>query len=634
MVHGFESFLSMGQWPRVIHLSLSRNAPSWSTLLVIGLLALASPGEAAPTSTQTPPASGSPAADKTSDDKPPEPNLDSRLYDPNGQLSSPEIDDLGDPRGTLMNLLSAARAGDYSQAAKSLQLPEGMSEFEAEQIAGKLNYVLRQRLQLQEDVLPDDGDGLREEEREQGRSPRESILLTEFEVEGKEVPVRLVRTVTDEKVRWLFDAETVASADLIYEHTGMVKIASVLPLYRIQHEVLGSDWFRLAVALLGVVLSAILAFIVRFAVFRLARRFLPRDVVSDWLPYLQRYLGFGFLSLVFFVLLGSPLSRSLVVLPVLGPELYDSLVFVGVVGSLTWLLINVVRMFFSTYGQSKLRRLEENSVFLARTYNTKMTVLSRALIGLIFFVGAIVAFSTFDWFASLGLSLLASVGLITLLVGIGAQRSIASLFAGLQVALTQPMRIGDLVIVKGEWGYIENITYTYAVIRIWDQRRLTVPSTMLIDEPIYNYSYASEDGDINVYGEVYLYLDHTVPIDAIREKLAELVKDDENHDGAVASILVTDCHDWTVEVRALVSAHDGVAAWYLRCKVREGLIRFLQDFDDGRYLPRSRVVLAREPVDDRSSGESSGGDGDAVPQRSQEEHQGVGERPADLGEQS
>lgn len=630
MVHGFKSSLSLRRWPWFAHSPVWLYLWFWRVLAIAGLLILAAPLGAAPTGALTP-GDGSSAAEKTSDDKPPEPSLDARLYEPDGELRSPAIGDLGTPRGVLMNLTTAAGNGDFSQAAKSLQLPDGMTEAQAEDVAGKLTYVLRQRLQLQEGVLPSDGDGLREEEREQGRSPRESILLTEFEVAGEQVPVRLVRTVSGEDVRWWFDAETVAATNMLYENTGIGKIVSALPFYRIKYEVLRSDTFRLGVALFGVTLSVVLAFFIRWAGFRLLRRFLPGDVVGDWVPYLKRYVGFGFLLLVFFLLLGS-VSRPLVVLPAFGHELYDSLVFVGVIASLTWLLINVVRMYFSTYGRRKLRRLEESSIFQARTYNTKMTVLSRSLIGVIFFVGVIVGLSTFDWFAALGLSLLASAGLISLLIGIGAQRSIASLFAGLQVALTQPMRIGDLVIFKGEWGYIENITYTYAVIRIWDLRRLTVPSTMLIDEPIYNYSYASEDGDLNVYGEVFLYLDYTVPIDPIREKLAELVKDDVNHDGAVASVLVTDCRDWTVEVRALVSANDGVAAWYLRCKVREGLIRFLQDLDGGRYLPRSRVVLEREPGDGQSGGESAGENGEATLQRSQEERHGVGARPDDIDE--
>ncbi|MFW6379664.1 MAG: mechanosensitive ion channel family protein [Guyparkeria sp.] len=597
---------------------------------MIGLLVLASPLGAATTGALAPGADSS-SAEATNEDETPEPNLDSRLYESDGGLRSSAIGDLGSPRGTLMNLVAAAGSADYRQAARSLQAPDDMTQAEKEDAAGKLTYVLRQRLQLREDVLPDKGDGLRKEEREEGRSPRDSILLAEFTVEDKQVPVRLVREAADEGARWLFDAQTVAGTGLLYDNTGMGKIVSMLPFYRIKYELLESNGFRLGLTALGVALGAILALMIRWAAFRLAVRLLPNDVVADWLPLLRRYLGLASLSLLFFVLMGA-LLEPLILLPAPAQSFYESLVFVGVVGSVTWLLINAVRMFFSTYGLSKLQRLEDSSIFHARTYNTKMTVLSRTLIGVIFFVGVIVALSTFDWFASLGLSLLASAGLISLLVGIGAQRSIASLFAGLQVALTQPMRIGDLVIFKGEWGYIENITYTYAVIRVWDLRRLTVPSTMLIDEPIYNYSYASESGDLHVYGEVYLYLDYTAPIDAIREKLAELVKDDDNHDGAVASVLVTDCRDWTLEVRALVSATDGLAAWYLRCAVREGLIRFLQELEGGKYLPRSRVVLEREPDDDRSSGESSGADGDTTLRRSQEEHLGVGSRPDDLAE--
>ncbi|WP_322522361.1 mechanosensitive ion channel [Guyparkeria halophila] len=594
---------------------------------MIALLAVAVPSCAA-SAGALPSGSESSSAADTSADQSPQLNLDAQLYGADGELRDAAIGDLGNPRGALMNLLSAAGGGDYRQAVKSLQLPGDMTDAEAEDIAGKLTYVLRQRLRLEADVLPDRADGLRKEERERGRSPRESILLTEFEVGGERIPVRLVRTDTDEGPRWLFDSQTVAGTDTLYDHTGMGRVISVLPFYRIKYEMLGTDVFRLGLAVLGLAISAILAALIRRVALRMMRRLLPTDVVSDWLPFLERYLSHGFLSLLFFALLGS-LSRPLILLPPRWNELYDSLVFVGVVASVTWLLINAVRMYFSTYGQRKLRRLEGKSIFSARTYHTKMTVLSRSLIGVIFFVGTVVALSTFDWFASLGLSLLASAGLISVVIGIGAQRTIANLFAGLQVALTQPMRIGDMVIFKGDWGYIENITYTYVVIRIWDLRRLTVPTTMLIDEPVYNYSHASEEGDLKVYGEVYLYLDYSVPIDRIREKLVELVKDDDNHDGEVASVLVTDCRDWNVEVRALVSATDGLAAWYLRCKVREGLIRFLQDLDGGRYLPRSRVVLERERADD-SSGEPSAGDSEERPRQSQEERRGVGERPDDL----
>ena len=617
---------------------MARTAPNARPLIagLSGLLlaiVLVSPLEAAPAGALSS-GSAQESVSETRDDPAPKPDLDARLYGPDGELRRVAIGDLGNPRGTLMNLLVAAGRGDYRQAAKSLQLPDDMSHAEAADIAGKLTYVLRQRLKLREDVLPDQSDGLREAEREEGRAPRQSILLSAFEVDGAKIPVRLVRTVADDQVRWLVDAETVRGTERLYDDTGMGRIVSVFPFYRVKYELLGTGAFRLALAIAAVVASMLLALLIRRAGLRLTGRLLPSRVVKDWLPFLQRYIGGGFLSLVFFVLLGS-VFRPVILLPPRWSELFDSTVFVGVVGSITWLLINVVRMYLSAYGARKLRRLEDKSVFLARTYDTKMRVLSRSLIGVIFFIGTVVALSTFDWFATLGLSLLASAGLISVVIGIGAQRTIANLFAGLQVALTQPMRIGDMVIFKGDWGYIENITYTYVVIRIWDLRRLTVPTTMLIDEPVYNYSYADKEGDLNIYGEVYLYLDYTVPIDRLRDKLVELVRDDENHDGEVASVLVTGCRDWTIEVRALVSATDGLAAWYLRCKVREGLIAFLQELDGGRYLPRSRVLLERGSDEEVSSDGSSRASLDSQePQRSQEEEQGVGERPDDLGKSS
>jgi len=158
-----------------------------------------------------------------------------------------------------------------------------------------------------------------------------------------------------------------------------------------------------------------------------------------------------------------------------------------------------------------------------------------------------------------------------------------------QLALTQPIRIDDVVIVEGEWGWIEQIKSTFVVVRIWDQRRLIVPLQYFIEKPFQNWTRRSAD----ILGTVYLYVDYHIPVDEVREELRRIVKDCDKWDGRVCGLQVTNATEKSMELRALVSAANSSAAWDLRCLVREKLIAFLS----ARYpgcLPRFRVELDQD----------------------------------------
>jgi small-conductance mechanosensitive channel len=142
----------------------------------------------------------------------------------------------------------------------------------------------------------------------------------------------------------------------------------------------------------------------------------------------------------------------------------------------------------------------------------------------------------------------------------------------IQIAITQPIRIDDVVIVEGEWGRIEEITLTYVVVRIWDLRRLVLPIDYFIEKPFQNWTRVSAD----ILGTVFLYMDYTVPVDAIRAELERIVQRSTDWDGQVCGVQVTDTSPQGIEVRALVSATDASKAWNLRCEVREKLVTFLQ----------------------------------------------------------
>jgi small-conductance mechanosensitive channel len=193
---------------------------------------------------------------------------------------------------------------------------------------------------------------------------------------------------------------------------------------------------------------------------------------------------------------------------------------------------------------------------------------------------------TFPKVRQLGTTILASAGIIGIVVGMAAQRTIGAFIAGLQIAFTQPIRVDDVVIVENEWGRIEEITLTYVVVKIWDLRRLIVPITYFIEKPFQNWTRVTAD----ILGSVFLYVDYTVPLDAVREELQRLLKESELWDGKVCVLQVTNTSERTLEVRALMSAADASAAWSLRCHVREKLVDFIKT-KYPQALPRLRAEL-------------------------------------------
>ncbi|MEW6220926.1 MAG: mechanosensitive ion channel domain-containing protein [Thermodesulfobacteriota bacterium] len=223
----------------------------------------------------------------------------------------------------------------------------------------------------------------------------------------------------------------------------------------------------------------------------------------------------------------------------------------------------------------------------ARTVHTQVNVFTKILLVLIALFAVASMLMTFDKVRQVGVSILASAGVVGIIVGFAAQRSIAALLAGIQIAITQPIRLDDVVVVEGEWGRVEEITLTYVVIRLWDLRRLVVPISQFLERPFQNWTRVSAD----LLGSVFLYADYTVPVQAVREELLRILKKSPGWDGKTWALQVTSATERTVELRALMSAADAATAWDLRCAVREELLRFLQE-QYPECLPRVRADLA------------------------------------------
>lgn len=222
----------------------------------------------------------------------------------------------------------------------------------------------------------------------------------------------------------------------------------------------------------------------------------------------------------------------------------------------------------------------------ARRVHTQVGVLERTAVVLMIVLGGGFALLTFPAVRAIGTGLLASAGVIGLIVGLAARPLLENLIAGIQLALTQPIRIDDVVIVHGEWGRIEEITTTYVVVCIWDERRLVVPFSDFLNQAFENWTRSSSD----ILGTVFLYADYSVPVQEAREALEEIVRAAPLWDGRVCNVQVVDATERAIKLRALVSASDASRAWDLRVDVREKWVGWLQHAHP-EALPRQRISM-------------------------------------------
>lgn len=266
--------------------------------------------------------------------------------------------------------------------------------------------------------------------------------------------------------------------------------------------------------------------------------------------------------------------------------------------SLTWLALRCVAAVNDTI--LELHPVDSNDNLQARRIQTQSRVLSRSVMVLIVLLGSGMALMTMPFFRQIGASLLASAGVAGLVVGFAAKPVLGNLLAGLQLAMTQPIRLGDVVIVQNEWGWIEEITGTYVVVRIWDLRRLIVPLQWFIENPFQNWTRTTSD----ILGTVPLWVDYRMPIDPLREEVQRICEASPEWNREVCLIQVVDANERAMQIRVLVSAADSGRAWDLRCRIREGLIHFIQaKFPE--FLPRMRTDIAVQ-ADNAANMDASG----------------------------
>ena len=225
----------------------------------------------------------------------------------------------------------------------------------------------------------------------------------------------------------------------------------------------------------------------------------------------------------------------------------------------------------------------------ARRIHTQARVLSRSTMFVVLMVGVALMLMTFPSVRQIGTSLLASAGVVGLVAGIAARPVFSNLIAGLQIALAQPIRIDDVLIVEGEWGRVEEITGTYVVLSIWDERQLIIPLQYFIEKPFQNWT----RNNSQLFGSVFFYVDFGMPLAPLRAEMERIVRAAPEWDGRVFVLQVTDATERTMQVRILATASSSGEAFDLRCRIREGMIDFMQR-EYPQFLPQLRILSAAD----------------------------------------
>jgi len=343
----------------------------------------------------------------------------------------------------------------------------------------------------------------------------------------------------------------------------------------------------------GVLMVAILlGTLLKIGISFILKRTANREAPFSFYLTIIRYLGKPFAY--FLPLLLVRLSLPFLYMPHAYRYPVGKVLQIGIIIVMAWIIINGFRVVEAYVGYKFDVHAPDN--FRARKIHTQLQFLHRVFSVIIILLAVAAILLSFKSVRNIGTGLLAGVGVSSIIIGFAAQNMLSNLFAGLQIAFAQPIRIDDIVVVEGEWGRIEEITLTYVVVKIWDLRRLVLPITYFTQKPFQNWSRTSTD----LIGTVFIYTDYSLPVQAIRDELDRLLQHHPLWDGKVKAVQVTDTSEHTMQLRILVSASDSSKTFDLRCDIREKIILFLQQHYP-HCLPRTRAELYPLPLSEKPS---------------------------------
>ena len=512
-------------------------------------------------------------------------------------LSKPP--NLETPLATLEFFQSAIIKKQYDLAAYALNmnlLDNSTQANRSSELAQHLDFLLDTKGLYVFNDMPDRADGLIEPSIGSSSSisgiPRRSIKLGYINYRDRQVPLFIERVrVNDEAPIWVFSAQTVGNIDNLYERYKPPEFEQYLPEWMVLRffgmavwEFLALVCFFLVTMGMGWLVSRVTGKLVNWYVGDAAVESLThsKKSVTEFIDQLTVPLTFtiGFSSVFTLVSGGFPYIESIATST-------RPFMWIGLVISAVWLGIRVINFFANRYKDLQIDGLADDEYDKYRVRLTYVSVFRRLFIFVMILGSIWVGVSEFTDIEGLGTTLLTSAGIAGVVIGVAAQPTLGNIIAGLQVAITQPVRIGDTVMMEGDWTTIEDLRYTYAVLKTWDERRLIVPMRHFVIEIVENWSHTESHQTCVVY----LFVDYGIDIDTVRQKFIEVVKAHELWDGKTdPALVVVSVNEETIKLRGALASDSPLNAWTLECDVREHMLEYLHN-EQKDYLPTERITI-------------------------------------------
>ncbi|MGM8884491.1 mechanosensitive ion channel family protein [Psychrobacter sp. 1U2] len=510
---------------------------------------------------------------------------------------------LSSPLATMEFFQSAIMKQQFGLAAYALNMNLIDSERQpnrAVELAKRLDYLLRKKELYVFNDMPDRPDGLIEPTIGSSSSvrgiPRRSIRLGYMDYRERRVPISIERVrVGDQQPVWVFSAHTVGNIDNLYEQYQPAKFERYLPLILTARLFGIAIWeycalllFFLATMGLGWLLSTGVGKLINMGASKgdeqksesVGRRSV-KDMASKLTVPLTLTISF---SLVYTLASGG--------FPYLDAVATATrpIIWVFLVISTVWLGIRIIHFFANRYKDLQIDSLGEEQLDKYRIRLTYVSIFRRVFIFVMILGSIWIGISEFTNIEGLGKTLLTSAGIAGVVIGVAAQPTLGNIIAGMQVAITQPVRIADTVMIEGDWTTIEDLRYTYAVLKTWDERRLIIPMRHFVTEIVENWSHTQS----HQTRPVYLYVDYGVDVEVIRKKFIEVVKDQELWDGETEpELFVTEVTEDTITLRGALASDSPFNAWILECQVREVMLAYLYE-EQKSYLPTERITFKED----------------------------------------
>jgi small-conductance mechanosensitive channel len=493
------------------------------------------------------------------------------------------------PRACLEHFVRACREGAFHEAAHALNfnlMPAAQQQEVAEARARELFYILSKSVRIDWDLLSDRPDGqinqgITAQQSITGQ-PLRSINFGSLDLNGQTLPLRIQRVrVEEQSPVWVVSANTVENIIPLYKAYGPSPLAQRIPVWA-KTEIIGIAWWKIIGLVVLITLCLLIARLSQYLINKAVKR-----SEQPWVNELGEKMGQPVALAISALLFYAGMKQVLSISGTWSPYLY-ALLLIIVIGSVTWLLMRSIDYLMDRVAERKVGDITNEENLESKRYLTLISVVRKVITFLIIILGIGAVVSQFPSLQNLGLSLFASAGIATVILGIAAQSTLGNIIAGLQIAITKPVRIGDWVLFEGEYGAVEDIRFTYLVINTWDKRRVVVPLRYFITHPFENWTMY----DAHLLKPIVLHADYEIDVNLVRNKFAELLRAADAYDETLPpKVQVVDSSKESIVIRALCSARNAPIAWDLHCQLREDMVAYIARLEAGKYLAKERVKL-------------------------------------------